>query len=107
MLKLKHTLSSRTRWALQLACAVAMCSALSVSGQQPGRDVARSTSPVAKGNCASLTTLKFEGNTTITSATAVPAGSLAISEEQVLNGLPAFCRVIGVSKPTSDSNINF
>ena len=61
----------------------------------------------AKMDCGSLTRLTFEGNTTITSATVVSSGTLAASERQTLNNLPPFCRVIGVSKPTSDSHINF
>lgn len=107
MLKLRHTLGSRTRSGLRLASAVVICSALSVAGQERSRDSARSTSSVKKGDCAGLMALRFERNTTVTSATSVPSGTLAISTEQALTGLPAFCRVIGVSKPTSDSNINF
>ena len=63
--------------------------------------------PTPKIECASLTKLTFEGNTTITAATAVPAGSLVTPSGQTLTALPAFCRVVGVSRPTSDSNINF
>ena len=57
--------------------------------------------------CADLTKLTSEGNTTITAATAVPAGTFVTPAGQTLTGLPAFCRVVGVSRPTSDSNINF
>jgi feruloyl esterase len=60
-----------------------------------------------KTSCAALTKLTFEGNTAITSATLVDAGSLATSPRQTLTSLPAFCRVVGVSRPTSDSTINF
>ena len=64
----------------------------------------------AQKACESLTTLTI-ANTTITSATSVAAGAYkppagpgvpAPSEP-----LPAFCRVAGVSRPTSDSEIKF
>jgi feruloyl esterase len=57
--------------------------------------------------CADLTQLTFEGNTTITAATAVTSGSLVTPANPTLTNLPAFCRVQGTSKPTSDSNISF
>ena len=57
--------------------------------------------------CAALTKLTFEGNTTISSATIVDGGSLATSPRQTLTSLPVFCRVVGVSRPTNDSTINF
>ncbi len=60
-----------------------------------------------RADCAGLTRLTFEGNTTITSATSVTNGTLAVSARQTLTGLPAFCRVVGVSKPSADSQINF
>ena len=61
----------------------------------------------AKVKCADLRALTFEGNTTITSATPLPAGNLVTPADQTLTGLPAFCRVVGVSRPTGDSHINF
>ncbi len=46
--------------------------------------------------------------TTITSAEPVTAGTLAASDrEPALQGLPAFCRVTGILRPTSDSKIRF
>jgi hypothetical protein len=65
--------------------------------------------PTAKVACAELASsnLVFEGNTTVLSATAVSAGSLQLSPTQTLTNLPSFCRVRGVSRPTSDSNIGF
>lgn len=61
----------------------------------------------AKVACADLIKLPFEGNTTITAATSVPAGTFMTPAGQTLTDLPAFCRVGGVAKPTSDSDINF
>ena len=57
--------------------------------------------------CGDLTSLRFEGNTTISSATEVTSGSLATPAGQTLSPLPSFCRVVGVSKPSADSSINF
>jgi feruloyl esterase len=57
--------------------------------------------------CADLGKLQFEGNTTVTSATAVTEGTLVTPANQTIGNLPSFCRVQGVSKPTADSNIGF
>jgi hypothetical protein len=46
-------------------------------------------------------------NTEITVAQAVPAGAFTPPYGAPLDKLPAFCRVAGVSKPTSDSYIRF
>lgn len=70
-----------------------------------GQDGAKATG--AKVECAGLIKLTFEGNTIITAAAPVAAGAFVTPSGQTLAGLPAFCRVIGVSRPTSDSNINF
>ena len=45
--------------------------------------------------------------TTITVAQAVPAGTFTPPGSTPIANLPAFCRVAGVIKPTSDSNIRF
>jgi uncharacterized tannase-like protein DUF6351/tannase/feruloyl esterase len=58
-------------------------------------------------NCSGLTSLSFEGNTTVTAATLVTSGTLVTPANQTLTNLPAFCRVQGVSKPSTDSNIYF
>ncbi len=57
--------------------------------------------------CAALTRLTFDGETSITRATLVPAGSLTVDEETTLTKLPSFCRVQGVSKPSPESDIRF
>jgi feruloyl esterase len=57
--------------------------------------------------CADLAKLTFEGNTTITVAELVANGSFTTPAGQMLSGLPEFCRTVGVSKPSADSNINF
>jgi hypothetical protein len=59
------------------------------------------------GSCADLAALTFEGQTTITSAAAVTDGTLTTAADQTITNLPAFCRVIGVSRPTAGSSITF
>lgn len=58
-------------------------------------------------NIANLTLM----NTTLTSTRAMPTGGFAPpgtdSIQRLLQSLPAFCRVEGVVKPTSDSDIRF
>jgi hypothetical protein len=62
----------------------------------------------AQRSCENLTALTLK-NATITSATPVPSGPLKLSSgsRQSTVDVPAFCRVAGVAKPTSDSEINF
>ena len=60
-----------------------------------------------KLDCADLTQLSFEGNTTVTAAAMVTSGTLVTPTSITLNNLPVFCRVQGVSKPTADSNIYY
>jgi feruloyl esterase len=57
--------------------------------------------------CAALANLAFEGGTTITAATMVTNGSVAVSPTTTLTGMPAFCRVQAISRPSPDSNIVF
>lgn len=65
-------------------------------------------SPVAAATCESLADLKLP-NTTITAAQSVAAGSFTppAGAATPYAALPAFCRVTGVIKPTSDSDIRF
>jgi len=64
----------------------------------------------AQQSCSSLMTLKL-AKTTLTSAGLVPAGKFTAPPGSVggrgPSDLPAFCRVAGVIKPTSDSDIQF
>ncbi len=62
--------------------------------------------PALAGDCAGLAKLSLPA-TTITSAEEVTAGTLQPPGGQALRGLPAFCRVAGVIKPSSDSDIRF
>src|SRR5579872_5823992 len=63
-------------------------------------------SDAAGATCESLAQVELP-NTTITTAEAVPAGAFTPPQGQPIRDLPAFCRVAGVIKPTSDSNIQF
>jgi hypothetical protein len=64
----------------------------------------------AQKSCESLTGLALT-NATITSATSVAAGAFkppaGPGQPAPTEALPAFCRVAGVAKPTSDSEIKF
>lgn len=64
------------------------------------------TTASASAACADLLALSLP-STTISSATDVPAGAFTAPDGTVLDALPAFCRVVGVSRPASDSEIGF
>jgi len=65
------------------------------------------TRAAGQQSCESLTTLNLP-DITITSATSLPAGTFTPPPPyQPIPNLPAFCRVVGVATPTSDSVINF
>ena len=58
-------------------------------------------------DCGSLRSLRLE-DTTIANAEPVTSGSLVVSDSRPpITGLPAFCRVTGILRPTSDSAIRF
>ena len=61
--------------------------------------------PAAAATCEDLTKLALPG-TTFT-AQLVPAGSFTPPSGPAVGNLPAFCRVFGSIKPTSDSDIQF
>lgn len=59
-------------------------------------------------SCSGLAALSMSlPNVTITTAQSVPAGTFTAPSGQVFNNLPAFCRVVAVATPTSQSQINF
>lgn len=62
--------------------------------------------PLSAATCESLSTLALP-NTTITTAQSVAAGSFTPPGGRAMEGLPAFCRVAGSMKPSSDSDIQF
>ncbi len=57
-------------------------------------------------SCESLANLKLT-NTNITSAQSIPAGNFTPLGTDPIQSLPAFCRVEGVIKPTTNSDIRF
>jgi feruloyl esterase len=75
--------------------------------------LARESAAHGKGNgnerldCAELTQFTFPGNTTVTAAAMVTSGTLVTPTNITLTDLPSFCRVQGLSKPSSDSNIYY
>jgi len=62
--------------------------------------------PAAAETCEGLGSLSLP-HTTITTAASIPAGTFTPPVGAPLTGLPAFCRVVGTSHPTADSNIGF
>ncbi len=61
----------------------------------------------AASTCESLVGQKLP-HATITAAKAVPAGTLILPGTTTpIADMPAFCRITGISKPTSDSQIGF
>jgi hypothetical protein len=62
--------------------------------------------PAAAATCESLASLTIP-RATITTAALMPAGSFTPPGGQGLANLPAFCRVAGSIKPSSDSDIQF
>ena len=65
-----------------------------------------STSASAAEPCASLARVPLSNNTSITLAAPVAAGQFTPPDGAAVR-VPAFCRVSGVSRPTSDSEIKF
>ena len=65
-----------------------------------------SVAPTLAATCESLSSLTLT-NTTITAAQSMPAGSFSPPEGRPIPNLPAFCRVSGAIRPSSDSNIQF
>jgi len=69
--------------------------------------VLASTPANATRPCGSLAGLSLPNGTTVTSATSIPAGPFVRPGATTPTNVPAFCRVMGVSTPTSDSQIAF
>jgi len=67
---------------------------------------AASAFPATAATCESLSGTNLP-NTTITTAQSVPAGTFTPPYGGSLEKMPAFCRVAGVIKPSSDSYIRF
>jgi len=65
-----------------------------------------SQSPASAAKCAELVKLSLP-DVTITSATNTPAGRFTPTGSSNSMETPAFCRVVAVATPTSDSIINF
>ena len=68
----------------------------------PARDAGAAPAPAR--TCESLASLRLP-QATITTAEALTSGTFSPPADKPLTGLPAFCRVAGVIRPTSDSQI--
>ncbi|PPU94886.1 tannase/feruloyl esterase family alpha/beta hydrolase [Xanthomonas albilineans] len=68
--------------------------------------VSLSVAASASAACSDLLKLTLP-STTITTAEDVPAGDFTAPDGSVIDKLPAFCRVVGVSRPVDDSQIGF
>lgn len=92
-----------------MASVLAVLSAFAAGAVRPVDIAARPAAAAATpgASCQDLAQLTFEGNTTITAATTVTGGRFTTAANQTIGNLPEFCRVIGVSKPTGDSQITF
>ena len=62
------------------------------------------TLPVFASSCENLATAHFS-DTTITKAEVITGGTFTSDSGEAITGLPPFCRVAAVIKPTSDSDI--
>jgi feruloyl esterase len=60
----------------------------------------------AAQTCEALNKLDLPA-TSIARAESVPAGGFTVPNGKAMPNLPAFCRVTGTIKPSSDSNILF
>ena len=68
--------------------------------------LAASPLPARAADCATLANTTLP-NTALTTAESVPAGRFMPPYGRAIDKLPAFCRVAGVIRPTSDSDIRF
>ena len=83
--------------------AAVLAAGMGLAAQTQERPVASAINGAA---CTSLKGRAF-GDATVAESTPVPAGSLKMSDTVTIPGLPSFCRVQAVSKPSADSNIQF
>ncbi len=87
--------------------AVGTCAAGLMAQGAPQGEPARISNAGQPMECSALTGKTFENGTSIVDATLVTSGTLPISDTIVAKNLPPFCRVQGVSKPSSSSDIRF
>ncbi len=99
------------RWLFGLGGAALIAVITSAAGLvaqgPPPAAPARTSNAGQPMECSALTGKTFENGTSIVEATLVTSGTLAISETTTARNLPPFCRVQGVSKPSSSSDIRF
>lgn len=80
--------------------------AASSPANQARNSSSSSQASTRRAKCEDLVKLNIQG-VTVTSATSMPAGSFTPPDSSKALETPAFCRVVAVARPTSDSVINF
>lgn len=68
--------------------------------------LAQSSTPAPAATCENLASLKLS-DAIVTTAETVRSGSFTPPEGPAIRNLPAFCRIAGTIKPSSDSDIRF
>lgn len=103
-MKVKHIRRSRV-------LAAGVCSTATLLGACGGGGDGSSSPPSQPlsltEKCPTLTGAALDATTTITSASIISGSFTPPGSTTPLTGIPEVCRVVGVAKPTSDSNINF
>jgi hypothetical protein len=94
----------RARAAASLVLAAGLA-AHAAGAPQAGAGSSAGTSPPAP-ECESLATLRLP-DTTISLAQTVSSGSFAPPADKPITGLPVFCRLAGVIRPSADSHVEF
>ena len=100
---------SSLRFGLAALLACAALSACNTTGPGTVGDTRHDAPRKPALACADLAKagLSFEGNATVVAATAVTGGSITLASGQTISNLPTMCRVEGVARPRSDSDIRF
>jgi len=92
------------RHCVAAATAIALAGLAALALAEPPAKPAPASAPAR--TCESLATLRLP-DTTISLAEVVASGSFAPPSGKPLTGLPPFCRVAGVVRPSADSRIEF
>ncbi len=86
-----------------LAATLASVAGVVAQGPEPKPPVVVASA----ADCAALAGRTFDNGTSILDASLITSGSVPISDTAVARNLPPFCRVQGVSRPSTDSDIRF
>ena len=102
-------MKARSLFSLAVAAALAVAAWVAWLAAQgaPHSAATRAASAAQATECSALTGRSFDNGTSIVDATFVTSGIIPVSDTVAARNLPPFCRVQGVSKPSSDSDIRF